>query len=684
MNNFFNKIKITYKLLLSLIITSVVLFYLAIQWTFVINSIERQNDILQSGIVFSDAVFEAKYFLRSDMHILMELMISEDRNTFDNWWVEHEFQIQFFNDQISKIEENTLLSDNESYQDYVMELMDETNNIKSRYNDEFVPYFGDIRNKKLEEFSLKDKSNISDSVFNIQLGNIKQAMIETNTNVSNTGISMITMLDKAKDNALYIVNSTKKIAKRKIKNTYVQILSVIIIGLLILIWFTIYMSWVISGPVIKIRKFVDKLALGMHPGNIKLKLRDEIGDIANSLNKLIEGLRKTSEFSSKIGNGKLEEEFSPLSENDVLGNSLLEMRDSLLQAKKEEENRKEEDEKGNWTTEGLAMFGDILRKYNQNLKELSFHVMSNLVEYLKIIQGAMFVLNDENQNDFYYELTSAIAYGRDKLMIKQIKPGQGLVGRAAHEKITIHLTEVPEDYVNINSGLGDANPTAILIVPLKLNKEVLGVIELASFKNFEQYQVDFLEQLGEDIASIISSVKVSVKTTRLLEESQHQSEELAAQEEEMRQNMEELQATQEEAARREAEMTSLWGALNQSSLVVELDMKGTILNLNERNTELIGMSKEQMIGKNHRDFAFEATEKPEWYKKFWEDLKNGIVRERLVHIDKTGKEIWIHETYTPISDDSGEFVKVLNIGNDITTYKLKEIDLQKKLDELNT
>ena len=112
-------------------------------------------------------------------------------------------------------------------------------------------------------------------------------------------------------------------------------------------------------------------------------------------------------------------------------------------------------------------------------------------------------------------------------------------------------------------------------------------------------------------------------------------------------------------------------------------MDGAIININDRNSELIGLSKEQMIGKNHRDFAIEAQEDPEWYKKFWEDLNNGIVRERLLHVEIGKKDLWIHETYTPIQNVDGEFVKVLNIGNDITGYKQKEFELQKKLDELN-
>lgn len=682
MNTFLNRVKISYKLILSLVLTLVIFVYLAVQLTFVMRNLDKQNEVFESGIVFSDAVFEAKYFLRSDMHILYELMFAQDIKSFDYWWGEHVFQIQFFNDQIKKIENNTRLTNDKIFKEYVSEILKETRKIKNKYTNDFIPLFGEIRNRKLEVFTLLNTSKEISIADNGQNTGLYSRMLETNQKVSTKGISMITSLDVVKNNAHYIVKISKEATKQKIRNTYFQIIIVISIGIILSVLFTMFMSKVISGPVFKIRELVDKLALGLLPEKLKLKVHDEIGDIANSLNKLIDGLQKTSEFSSKIGSGSLEEDYEPLSEQDVLGNSLLEMRSGLLKAKNENELRREEDEKQNWTTEGLSIFGDVLRKYNQNFKDLSFHVMSKLVEYLKVIQGAMFVLNDENEKDIFYELTCAIAYNRDKLMTKHIKPGQGLVGRAAHEKMTINLTEIPEDYISINSGLGNENPNSIIIVPLMLNETVLGVIELASFKDFEQYQIDFLEQLGEDIASIISSVKVNVKTAKLLEESQHQSEELAAQEEEMRQNMEELQATQEEAARREEEMTSLWGALNQSSIIVELDMRGTILNLNERNAELTGMSKEQMIGKNHREFAIEALNKPEWYKKFWDDLQNGIVRERLFEVKMRDKNLWIHETYTPIRDASDEFVKVLNIGNDITAYKLKELELQEKLDKI--
>jgi GAF domain-containing protein len=115
------------------------------------------------------------------------------------------------------------------------------------------------------------------------------------------------------------------------------------------------------------------------------------------------------------------------------------------------------------------------------------------------------------------------------------------------------MTSIPQNYIRITSGLGDAPPSSLLIVPLLVNQHVMGVIEIASFNVFATHEIDFVKKLAESIGATIASVRVNERTRGLLEASQYQAEELKAAEEEMRQNMEELAATQEEMHRKEKE-----------------------------------------------------------------------------------------------------------------------------------
>ncbi len=118
-----------------------------------------------------------------------------------------------------------------------------------------------------------------------------------------------------------------------------------------------------------------------------------------------------------------------------------------------------------------------------------------LVNYLKANQGGLFILNDEDKENIYFNLLSAFAYDRRKYMEKHIQFGEGLIGTCAIEKKTIFMTDIPQDYMEITSGLGGANPGSLLIVPLKLEDDVLGALEIASFNVFEEHEIEFVEKL---------------------------------------------------------------------------------------------------------------------------------------------------------------------------------------------
>lgn len=277
-------------------------------------------------------------------------------------------------------------------------------------------------------------------------------------------------------------------------------------------------------------------------------------------------------FADGISNGNLQAEYGS-AESDKLGDSLLHMRESLVKASEREEREK-------FTTVGLARIGEILRQNSESLPQLGDKVIEEVVRYMKANQGFIFVKEGEG-DESRLELLAARAWERKKFMQKNVQLGEGLVGQAALEKQTIYLTQVPNHYVHITSGLGEANPRSILIVPLKTEEEVIGVIELASFEYYGEFQIKFLEKVGESIASTVLTARNNQKNKMLLEQSNVLAEQMRSQEEEIRQNMEEMQATQEEMQRKNSEIERLLALANQK----EAELKEKLLHIQKVQKE---------------------------------------------------------------------------------------------------
>ncbi len=440
------------------------------------------------------------------------------------------------------------------------------------------------------------------------------------------------------------------------------------IGLIALTLVAYYATIRVFKPVYSLTFSLRRLALGHVADDMKLKenSNDEIGEMAGALNTSIDGLSDKVKFAINIGNGNLESEFNLLSPEDLLGKALLDMRASLKYARDEEEKRKKEDEKRQWTNEGLAKFAELLRQNNDNIELLSKAIIREFIGCLKANQGGLFLFNDDDSANPHFELVAAFAYNRHKYNKKTILLGEGLVGASALERKVIYLTEIPEGYIEITSGLGAAKPTALLIVPLIIEEKVLGAIELASLNPFEDFEIEFAERVAQSIALTITSVRVNIRTTQLLAKTQQQAEEMQAQEEEMRQNMEELQATQEESFRKSGEMQSFIDALNNSSFVIEYDPLGYITAINNAYLELLGLTRDEVVGLHHSDkMEMDASTRRE-YDQFWNDLRIGLPRRQTSKFVVNGKTFVFQETYTPIKNDQGEVYKILKISNNIT------------------
>lgn len=305
------------------------------------------------------------------------------------------------------------------------------------------------------------------------------------------------------------------------------------------------MSWVTIVIVIAAFVFICSLIYRMCFSNEKLIVENNL-KLAEETTRM----EAIAGFIEGVSSGNYNIQLTGMNETEGLGATLVNMRNKLnLNA--------ETDRRRNWSTTGLAQVGDILRASNTSTAELYDNIIRFVVKYTESNQGGLFVFNEENEADHYLELVACYAFERKKYLTKKVGIGEGLVGQCFVEGERIYLLDVPEEYITITSGLGGANPSALLLVPMKVNEKLYGVIEIASFKKYEDFEIELVEKLAESIASTIATVRTNESTRILLEKTQQQTEEMRAQEEEMRQNMEELEATQEEMRRKEKHLQDL-------------------------------------------------------------------------------------------------------------------------------
>jgi CHASE3 domain sensor protein len=265
----------------------------------------------------------------------------------------------------------------------------------------------------------------------------------------------------------------------------------------------------------------------------------------------IQNTKKASQFIKTLAGGDYGVEWRGLNADNVklnqetLAGDLINMREKLKTVKAE-------DEKRNWMNEGLAKFSEIVRNHQHDSKILADKCVSFLTKYLHAQQGSLFVREGEEHEE-YLNLASCYAFDKRKWVEKRVEIGNGLVGQAFLEGEITQLRDVPNGYTHITSGLGDATPKYLVIVPLKYDVHTVAIIELASFEDFEEHHTIFLKKAGEFLASAILNSQTTQKMKSLLDNARINEEQMRAQEEEMRQNMEELQATQEELVRKEKE-----------------------------------------------------------------------------------------------------------------------------------
>ncbi|WP_325099965.1 HAMP domain-containing protein [Streptomyces sp. GMY02] len=206
-----------------------------------------------------------------------------------------------------------------------------------------------------------------------------------------------------------------------------------------------------------------------------------------------------------------------------------------------------------WLKGNLARISALMQG-RRDLQDVASLIMSELTPVVSAQHGAFFVAMPPadgsdlgSDPDNAYELRMLGSYGYSMgSMPTSFRPGEALIGTAAEEKRTILVTDAPSGYLKIASGLGEAPPAQVIVLPVLFEGKVLGVIELASFTPFTQIQKDFLNQIAEMIATSVNTISVNTKTEQLLKQSQELTEQLRLRSEELEQRQKALQASNAE------------------------------------------------------------------------------------------------------------------------------------------
>lgn len=193
-----------------------------------------------------------------------------------------------------------------------------------------------------------------------------------------------------------------------------------------------------------------------------------------------------------------------------------------------------------WLKSNLAKFAQMLQG-QRDRNAVANKVLSELAELVNARYGAFYILEQPELSDEpKLKLFAGYAQKSRKLIDQEFSLNEGLVGQCATDKERIRLSNVPNEYLQISSGIGSAAPIDLVILPVLFENNIKAVIELASFENFSDTHIDFLDQLTESIGIVLNNIETNTRTEELLAQSQSLASELSSQQEELRRANDEL------------------------------------------------------------------------------------------------------------------------------------------------
>ncbi|MFF5932398.1 HAMP domain-containing protein [Streptomyces sp. NPDC012508] len=307
------------------------------------------------------------------------------------------------------------------------------------------------------------------------------------------------------------------------------------------------------------------------------RLTENVNELAGNLTRQV---RAIAEVASAVAEGDLTRSITVDASGEVA--ELKDNINSMVGSLRETTRANQEQD---WLKSSLARMSALMQGH-RDLAVVADLVMDELVPLVSAQYGA-FYLAEEGEEGTELKLVGSYGLPADSLGRKRIRLGESLVGQAARSRRTIAAENVPGDYVYISSGLGRTSGGSLIVLPIVVEDQVIGVIELVSFTPFTTVHRDFLEQLMETVGVNVSNIVANARTDELLGESQRLADEL-------RVRSEELQVQQEELQRSNAELedkAALLATQNRDIEAKNLEIEQARQELEDRAQQLSLASK---------------------------------------------------------------------------------------------
>jgi hypothetical protein len=316
-------------------------------------------------------------------------------------------------------------------------------------------------------------------------------------------------------------------------------------------------------------------------------------DLTENVNQLAGNLttqvRAIAEVSTAVTQGDLTRQISVEAEGEVA-----ELSDTINQMIANLRETTQKNAEQDWLNTNLARISGLMQG-QRDLTTVSRLIMSEISPLVTAQHGAFFLTDSSNGDDPELRLIASYGYKKRKTVSNHFKFGEALVGQAALEGKSILISEAPPDYVKVTSGLGEASPVNIIVMPILFEDQVLAVVELASLRRFSEVNQAFLEQLAETLGVVLNAIIANRRTEELLEQSQSLAEELQSQ-------SEELQSQQEELKRSNSELEQQTQSLRASEELLQTQQE----ELQQTNEEL--QEKAELLSQQNRDIEVQNAE----------------------------------------------------------------------------